>query len=102
MISQLLGRSLGSNLESIASLWVAGKQLDLLNIVCSAILWGIWKFRNSMIFNGVFWMSIKQIWWRILKLVRKWKVIFKEHTKLALENFEGQLMKIIRSPLALA
>ena len=77
--SEIIGRPLGGNLESIASLWIAGKSLDHVNAFCAAVLWAIWKHRNNMIFNGVPWISLKQIWLIVSKLVRKWKLIFKDH-----------------------
>lgn len=94
MVSCLLGRTVGGNIESVASLWVAGKQLDHVNTICSAVLWAIWKFRNNMIFNGVPWISVKQIWWLVLRLVKKWKVIYKEHMMARLENSEDQLQQL--------
>lgn len=47
-----------------------------------------------MIFNGVPWISVKQIWWLVLRLVKKWKVIYKEHMMARLENSEDQLQQL--------
>ncbi|XBH79743.1 hypothetical protein VPH35_105647 [Triticum aestivum] len=100
--SDLLHRPLGANLESIASLWVADKKLDHVNTVCSAVLWALWKHSNNMIFNAVPWISVKQIWSMVLRLVRKWRVIFKEHMLQQMKDFETQLLQLIKEPARLA
>lgn len=97
----LLERPLGAHLESIASLWVAGKPLDHVNTICSAILWAIWKHRNNMIFNGVPWISVKQIWWMTLNFIRKWRLIFKELMLPQMEIFEERLLLLIKRSLLL-
>lgn len=63
----LLARPLGDNFESIARLWVANKMLSAVNNVRAALMWSIWTFCDSMIFNNQLWLSAKQIWWLILR-----------------------------------
>lgn len=69
----------GVSIESITSLWVAGKKLDSQNTVVAAVLWALWKHRNGMIFNGVVWLSLNQIWLRTLGMLKRRRLIFKDH-----------------------
>jgi hypothetical protein len=42
-----------------------------MNTICAAVIWDIWKNRNAMIFDGQTWLCVKQVWWLILKVVKK-------------------------------
>jgi hypothetical protein len=50
----------------------------VLNSVCAATLWCIWKFRDDMIFNGQPWLSLHQILRMILNSIKRWRIIFKD------------------------
>lgn len=100
--SSLLGRPLGGSLGSIASLWVAGKPLDHVNTACASIPWAIWKHRNNMIFNGVHWLSVNQVWWMVLRLVKKWRIIFKDHMVSLMDDFGLKLQQMIDQPFQLS
>ena len=50
-ISCLFSMQIGVLVESVTSLWVAGKILDALNTAVAAVLRALWKHRNAMIFN---------------------------------------------------
>jgi hypothetical protein len=52
IISKFFSTSLGADYISVARFWLSNKRNAVLNSVCSATLWCIWKFRNNMIFNG--------------------------------------------------
>jgi hypothetical protein len=47
---------------SLASIWLCNKRFLQLNVVSSAVQWGIWNNRNSIIFNRKFWLNMKQVW----------------------------------------
>jgi hypothetical protein len=48
-----------------------------LNVVSSAILWGVWNNRNNLVSNKVAWINMKQVWRLVLLYTRNWKVPFK-------------------------
>jgi hypothetical protein len=77
-ISSFFVFSLGSSVAAVAHYWIADKRHAALNSICAAVLWSIRKLRNDLIFNGVTWLSLKQIWWIILRHIRKWGILFKE------------------------
>ncbi|PNT64527.1 hypothetical protein BRADI_4g29856v3 [Brachypodium distachyon] len=77
-VSLHFNKQLGADLESIARLWISHKKHGALNSICAAILWCIWKFRNSFTFYNAVWISSNQLWWLILRTLQKWKIIYKQ------------------------
>ena len=61
-VSLFFGIKLGSDFMSIARFWVTNKRHSALNAICAAVLWGIWKHRNALIFDNLTWICMKQIW----------------------------------------
>jgi hypothetical protein len=57
VISQIMGVETGSNFESVDKMWLCNKKFGVINIVTSAVCWSLWKLRNSMIFQEVFWVG---------------------------------------------
>lgn len=49
------------NFESVARLWLCDKKYLQLNVISSAVLWGLWNMRNSVVFNRCTWISEKQV-----------------------------------------
>jgi hypothetical protein len=62
---------IGSDYESIARFWLSNKKHAAMNTICATVLWSIWKSRNAMIFDGQTWLCTKQVWWLILKAIKK-------------------------------
>lgn len=85
-VSEFFGRPLGSNVTSIACLWAAGKSLDALNTICAAVL-GLVEKQENIVFNGVSWISLNQIWCLVIPLVRKRGLIYKDHILDKVEQF---------------
>jgi hypothetical protein len=48
--SDVLNVTMGANFESVAKLWLSGKEFYTINVYSSAALWSIWKLRNEIIF----------------------------------------------------
>ena len=72
-----------------------------MNTICDAVLWSIWKNWNAMIFNNQTWLSLKQVWWLILRSLRKWRLIFKAETLERMDIFTLRLSVILKTPDAL-
>jgi hypothetical protein len=74
IISQVLCKEVGIDYESVARLWLCNKKHGITNMVTSTVSWSIWKLRNTMIFQGVAWLGMKQLWQRVVPMVRCWRV----------------------------
>src|SRR3954470_19418924 len=72
IISQFFGFAIGNDYLSVAKNWILNKKHAVLNSVCSAVLWCLWKFRNDLIFNGLPWINLHQVLGKILTSVRHW------------------------------
>jgi hypothetical protein len=44
-------------------------------VVTAAMGWGIWKLRNSFCFQDVAWINRKMLWWRVLAMLRSWRIL---------------------------
>ena len=90
---------MGIGYESVARFWVSNRKNSALNIVSSAVLWCLWKYRNSIIFNNTFWTSILQVWRLILRTLKFWAVLAPENGKARLEIFLTALTTFLLQPL---
>ena len=54
-MSSIFDIQIGSNFESVARWWVSNNKNSVLNTVCAALMWSIWKLRNEMCFQGKTW-----------------------------------------------
>ncbi|PNT70229.1 hypothetical protein BRADI_2g08172v3 [Brachypodium distachyon] len=97
-VSLHFNKQLGACLESIARLWISHKKHGALNSICAAILWCIWKFRNSFIFDNVVWISSNQLWWLILRTLQNWKIIYKQEILERVEGFCSLLRSVLKAP----
>ena len=52
IISDLVGTSVGVNFESVARWWLSDKKNSTINVVCTAVLWALWKLRSELCFLG--------------------------------------------------
>ena len=76
-ISGWLDKVVGTDFESVASLWTANKKYMVCNIVTSAVIWVIWKLRNSLCFQGVLWCGMKKVFAMVGRMLRSWLPMFK-------------------------
>lgn len=86
---------------SLASKWLCNKKFLQLNVVTSAILWGIWNNRNSIVFNRKKWLNLKQVWHLILGYLRNWKIPFKDQDWALVDAYMAFLAKKLQAPLQL-
>jgi hypothetical protein len=71
------------------------------NVASSAVLWGLWLNRNSLIFNKTTWINVKQVWRRVLFLLRDWMKLFKDLESGRNGQFVDLLLVSLKAPLCL-
>ena len=91
-VSSFLGFDVGTDLLSVVRFWLSNKKHCATNTICAAVLWCIWKHRNALIFDNQSWLSLKQIWWLILRTVRKWKLLFPDHLLASTDCFSQSVL----------
>ena len=64
--------------ESVAKYWFCAKKCKQLNVVSSAVLWGLWNFRNSVVFNRCSWISMTQVLGLVYRYLRDWTKLFQD------------------------
>jgi hypothetical protein len=75
LVSQCVGIEVGTSFVNIGTLWLSNKRYVLINMITSAALWAIWKFRNSMIFQDVHWRNVGEILEKIVGLLQNWIIL---------------------------
>jgi hypothetical protein len=87
--------------EILASRWLANKRHTVNNIICAAVIWCLWKFRNDMCFQGRLWISEKQVLVWTAKILRRWLPMFKMEVGVQVEAVILQLEHQAGQPLEL-
>jgi hypothetical protein len=78
VISELLNTSVGSDFESVARWWISNNKNSVINVVCTATLWSIWKVHNSLCFQGKTWPGVQEIWRRVALDLDQWRILSKD------------------------
>jgi hypothetical protein len=68
-ISEILGLNIGHDFESVARFWLANKKHKVTNTISAAVLWSFWKFRNELCFQGRKWMGLKDVLFKIARML---------------------------------
>jgi len=92
-ISIELGVQVGSDFESIGRWWISNNKNAVLNCVCAATLWSIWKLRNNLCFQGKGWRGIGQVLCSIARMLRRWSVLLKPDKQAKLECTAQHLLE---------
>jgi hypothetical protein len=71
-LSDIFGKEVGNDFESIAWLLLCDKKFKTLNICTTAVLWTLWKMRNYMCFQVNQWLGMQNISFRYAKTIRSW------------------------------
>lgn len=103
IVSDIVQVKIGESYESMAGFWLSNKKFTVLNMISSAVLWSVWKMRNSMWFQQVQWREMNQVWRHIVNMLRSWKILCSEAKVQELERYVGELQKmigIIRLPMS--
>lgn len=80
-------RNISADFESVASLWLSNKKFMIANIISSAVLWVIWKLRNSICFQGVLWLGMKKVYALVGRMLRSWLPMFRPGVQEMVEQF---------------
>ena len=60
-ISELLGVSVGTDFAYVARSWVSNDNNSVINVVCTATWWALWKLRDDMCFQGKTWPGVQDL-----------------------------------------
>jgi hypothetical protein len=61
-ISEILDRNVGMDFFlSIGQMWLSNNRFLVEDFFCAAALWGLWKLRNSICFQGTIWRSVQSL-----------------------------------------
>jgi hypothetical protein len=74
-VSEVIGFQIGQDFESVAERWLCNKKYGLVNMVSSAVCWSLWKVRNSLCFQDAGWLGMKQVWFRVISMLKCWRVL---------------------------
>jgi hypothetical protein len=98
LVSQVIGVQTGSDFESIAKMWLCNKIFGVINIVTSAVCWGIWKLRNLICFQRDAWLGMQMLWKRVLPMLRSWRILVPLRLAVGFDNAISLLEKITWRP----
>ena len=87
--------------ESVAKYWLCAKKCKQLNVVSSAVLWGLWNFRNYVVFNRCSWISMKQVLGLVYRYLRDWTKLFQDLQGGKMQEFQDLIWRTLRNPLML-
>jgi hypothetical protein len=88
-------------LSVVAFKWLCSRRYFQFNFVSFAVIWTIWNNRNSIVFNRNPWLNMKQVWQRLLRYLRDWKIPFKDQNWELVDRFTKLLITRLQTPLAL-
>jgi hypothetical protein len=75
VISEAIGFQIGQDFESVAKRWLCNKKFGLVNMISSAVCWSLWKVQNSLCFQEVAWLEMKQVWHRVIPMLKCWRIL---------------------------
>jgi hypothetical protein len=98
LISQVIERSMGGGFENIGSHWLCNKKFVMFNMISSAALWALWKFRNDMCFQNVQWRNIGVILGKVSGLLQNWIILCPMEKRDTLNGFITGLRQLASRP----
>jgi hypothetical protein len=79
-LSEVLDRHVGSDFISLGTMWLSNKKFSVANSFCAAALWGLWKLRNSLCFQGLLWKDGRVLLLKVAAMLQNWSALCpKEH-----------------------
>ena len=90
-ISILMDKEVGQDFESVARWWISNNKNEILNCVCAATLWVLWKLRNGLCFQGKCWRGVEPVLGSVARMLERWKVLLKDDKCTVMEVYIGKL-----------
>ena len=59
ILSEIFNRQVGTDFVSVGTMWISNRKFIVENVFCAAALWGLWKLRNSLCFQGSLWIDVR-------------------------------------------
>ena len=97
-VSEVIGKDVGSSFESIGSLWLSNKRFLVANMFCSAALWGLWKLRNSLCYQGCLWKGVKILIQHVVNMLQNWRLLCPKEKLLEFNQKLEKLRNIATRP----
>jgi hypothetical protein len=97
-ISEVCGKNLGTDFESVAYMWLHDNKFKTFNICTTATLWAIWKFRNELCFQGARWTAVGVILRKVASTIWEWRLLTKGEVAEQLLAWAGGLERSVLPP----
>jgi hypothetical protein len=101
MLAEVIGFNVGLDYETTAKCWLCNTKYGAINMLSSALCWGIWKLRNSLCFQRVTWRSMKHLWMLVIPMLRCWRVLLPLKMMADFDAAIDKLEKVVSRPLRL-
>lgn len=89
------------NFEYVAKWWLCEKRCLHLNVIIFVVLWGLWNFRNYLVFNRCTWISLKRVFGLISRYLMDWMKHFNDLQGRKLMEFQNLPWRKLKEPFAL-
>jgi len=86
-----MDKEVGQDFESVARWWISNNKNEILNCVCAATLWVLWKLRNGLCFQGKCWRGVEPVLGSVARMLERWKVLLKDDKRTVMEVYIGKL-----------
>ena len=97
-IADISGVGKISNIENLATWWVSNKKHAVVNALHAAVMWSLWKIRNTLCFNRSVWSGMQKIWRQVAMELAAWEVLFSNDAKIQVSAVVKNLEKLARDP----
>lgn len=75
VMSEVLDKQVGNDFVSIGTMWLSNKKFLVANCFCAAALWGLWKLRNSLCFQGLHWKDGRVLLMNVTAMLLNWSIL---------------------------
>ena len=72
ILSEIFNRQVGTDFVSVGTMWISNRKFIVENVFCAAALWGLWKLRNSLCFQGSLWIDVRVLIVKVTTMLQNW------------------------------
>ena len=72
ILSEIFNRQVGTYFVSVGTMWISNRKFIVENVFCAAILWGLWKLRNNLCFQGTLWVDVRVLIMKVTAMLQNW------------------------------